>query len=430
MRSSISALFIRINDNVSVLRRGMRWFSGKWFSLPILVLSAFGCAMLVSVLCGYHLFGLNINKYVIQFYLCDYSVGFCTRLFVGAVITHFTDTVSTELMDRIINISVALTLIIQALFAGISLRLAMKKGSLLCCFLSVSFVCIPLCVTENMVMPGLLDAYILLLFYVWCVLYRTPIVSFVAPPICFICMAIHYGFCFSFLPPILVLLLYKTVFGEKKRMRVASGVSLGVSATVSAASCYWFLFLAKDHLHMTSDEFYEHMLRRLDMNPVMRRANLTALHGVPIYKDYFDFYIFGEYKGDNYYEQSGDYVSFMKDFANAFSDKEKLNECLLQFLPFFLIFLAIWISCIVKSKGMKRFVFFCCAAQSVALLFALFVSTDYWRWISAALISQFMVFLTVFNDKNQVLFEVLHIFADDGPGTEDTVKLPFPLLHS
>lgn len=125
---------------------------------------------------GYKLFGLTISKWCYQFYLCDYSVGFCSRLLIGAVITHFTDAVSESLMNLIINISVYSTLAIECCASGVIMWTAMKRGSLLGVLFPLLFICNPLTVEFNMGMLGLLDVYLLLLFLIWLCFYRTPFI--------------------------------------------------------------------------------------------------------------------------------------------------------------------------------------------------------------------------------------------------------------
>ena len=67
-----------------------------------------------------------------------------------------------------------------------------------------------------------------------------------------------------------------------------------------------------------------------------------------------------------------------------------------------------WI-CAVKEKGLKRFVFFCFAAQMLVLVPEVMVSTDAWRFITAAFISQFAVFFAVYYDEKSRLNRLLRL---------------------
>lgn len=399
------------------VRSGMGRFAARWFSLPLLVLFSFGCFAAVTYLAGYRLGGLNVSNWVYQFYLCDYSVGFCSRLLVGAVITMFTDVVSTDLMDAIINTSVILSLILQAMAAGVILRIAMKRGSLLCCGLVLVFLLSPMAVTGNMRMPGQLDVYLLVLFLLWLACYRTPAVYVVSPLVCAVSMAIHYEFFLMFLPPMLVLLLYRSVTWEKKRARVLSAVSFAFCLAVSASLLVWFVFFANRHLHLTESEFYYGMLRRFRTDPVTRSSNIYRM-GTPIYKEYFDAHLFGHADftenlfGEEAYSFAYDsvwgYIRSMLIIAKSLGQSDWSKE-LVPFLPVALLFCVIWVLCMVKAKGKpgERFVYFCCAVQMLVLIPDMIASSDLWRFISAAFISQFSVFFVIYYDQGSVLNRLL-----------------------
>ncbi len=406
-----------MHSTFGAVRRGMCRFASHWFSLPLLILFSFGCFALVTYTQGYRLGGLNVSLWVYQFYLCDYSVGFCSRLLVGAVVTFFTDVVSTDLMNVIINTSVIFSLVLQAAAAGVILRVAMKRESLLCCGLVLLFLLSPMAVTENMQMPGQLDVYLLVVFLLWLACYRTPAVYVISPLVCAICMAIHYEFVLMFLPPMLVLLLYRAVSWEQKRARVLSAVSFSVCLVVTAVLLVWFVFFATQHLHLTESEFYYGMLRRFRTDPVTRSSNIYRM-GTPIYKEYFDAHLFGHADftenlfGEEAYSFTYDsvwgYIRSMLIIAKSLGQSDWSKE-LVPFVPVALIFCVIWVLCMVKAKGKRgeRFVYFCCAAQMFVIIPDMIASSDLWRFISAAFIAQFSVFFAIYYDQNSVLNRLL-----------------------
>lgn len=66
-------------------------FAEKPLSIPIFIIAAFFSYAGIAYLFGYTIGRLEANIFTFQFYLCDYSVGVCSLLFVGAVIALFTD---------------------------------------------------------------------------------------------------------------------------------------------------------------------------------------------------------------------------------------------------------------------------------------------------------------------------------------------------
>ena len=417
LRERMEKLHQKIYPAYAAVRRGMGSFAAHWLSFPVLFLFAFGSVFLISFLEGYRLFGLNVSIWVYQFYLCDYKVGFCSRLLIGAVITHFTDIVSTDLMNTIINTAVVLSLFLQSLIVAVILRIAMKRGSMLGCFITLLFLCNPLAVTENMRMPGQIDVYLLVLFLLWSFSYRTPLVYIVSPLICFVCMAIHYEFVLTFLPPMLILLLYRAVAWPNKRARFISAFTFVLCAIISAVLLIWFVFFSTSHLRLTEDEFYYNMLRRFQTDPVTRSANIYKM-GTPIYKEFFDTHLFGHIDfspqlfGDHAmsfsYNNPFEYLKLVLTAPTLGSPAEWMKEFILL-IPGTFVLTAIWVICVIREKKGKRFVYICCAAQFMVLFPEIIISTDGWRFISATFIAQFAVFFAVYCDKDSDVNQLLRV---------------------
>lgn len=381
-------------------------FAEKKISLPLLFLISMGSYLLITLAAGYEPFGLIVHLPTMQFYVCDFSVGLCSRLLVGAVIGLFKEKVSVQLMSLIINTATIGCLILQSVFAAAVLRKAMRGKCLSAFLLGLAFILNPLVTVEYMSAPGLLDVYLLALFLIWLCVYKTPLVGIVTPIFCLIGMAIHYEFLFAYLPPMLTILLYRAFCSEKKSTRICNGITFTVSSGVSATSFFYFVLFAKDHLKMTSDEFYAHMLGRFDIT-VAQREGYTAVMGAPLFRDYFDYYIFGEYKGQDYFENIGDFFAFLKNWTKNGFNAGMLRKDMALFLPIFLFCVFLWCLCIRQEKGAKKIPYICFIGQALVLVPELIISTDIWRWVAAALISQFAVFFAVYLEKNAVLHSVL-----------------------
>ncbi len=382
--------------------RALTGFAAKAYAAPLFILAVMAAYAGIARLCGFSLFRLVATPPTYQFYVCDYSVGYCSRLFVGAVISLFTDKVSIDLMNRIINVSVVLSLVGQAVIAGLLLRTGLKNRSLPAAAIGLLMMTNPLAVVENMSAPGLLDVYLLLLFLVWLAFLKTPLAAVVTPVFCLVGMAIHYEFLFSFLPPMLCLLLYDAFNAKKKRVRIGRWLAFTGGSTVSAASFFYFVFLAKDHLRLTSEAFYRHMLSRFSLS-ASERDFLTFVMGGPLYRDYFDYYIFGEYKGYDYFNNINDFFVFLKNWTSGRFNAGMLRKDLILFLPVLLVTAVIWIRCAKREKGIRRLPYVCFIGQSLVLIPELIISTDIWRWVSAALLAQFFVFAVVYLDKDAPL---------------------------
>lgn len=379
-------------------------FADSPWSVPVFILVAAACYTGITYYAGFKLFGLTTYPPTYQFYVCDYSVGLCSRLFVGAVIGVFTDRVTIGLMSAIVNCAVCFSLAVQAVIAGLLLRTGLKNRSVPAALMGLLMMTNPLAVVANMSSPGLLDVYLLVLFLLWLALLKTPLIAFVTPVFCLVGMAIHYEFLFSFLPPMLTLLLYYAFFAEKKRVRIGRWIAFAGGGSASVASFYYFVFLSKNYLRLTSEEFYQHMLARFSLT-VSQRDALTGLMGAPLYRPYFDFYIFGQYQNYDYFKNIGDFFEFLKNWTIKGFDAGMLRKDLVLFLPVLLIAAVIWIRCAKGEKGIRRLPYVCFIGQALVLVPELIISTDIWRWVSAALLAQFFVFAVVYLDKDAPLHQ-------------------------
>ena len=380
-------------------------FSQKKWSVPLFILFTLVVYVVVARFFGYKVYSLQVHPLFYQFFLADYSVGFCSRLFVGAVITLFTDRISTDLMNQIVTVSVIVSLLFQACIAGFLLRTALKKSSWPAVVMAFAFVFNPLVIADKMTAPGMVDIFQLLVFFLWLAFLKTPAVVLVTPVLCLVGMSIHYCFLFNYLPPMLVLLFYYSFFGRKKSTRVLNGIGFWSGSAVSASSFLYFVFFAQNHLKMTSEQFYQHMLSKFDQ-PYAERELYTAIMGAPIYREYYDYYIFGEFQGDNYMNDFSDFFSFLRNWTVDHFHASDLMKDMALFLPVWIFAAIIWSRCATREKGIRKLPYICFVGQAIVLIPELFISTDSWRWVSAALISQLVVFSVLYFDKDSPLHSV------------------------
>ena len=381
-------------------------FSEKKISVPVCILVVLVIYIGIAYLTGFHVFGLTVLPPTMQFYVCDYSVGFCSRLFVGAVIALFSDKVTIAQMNAIINTAIFISLIGQAVIVGIFLRIALKNKSVPATMMGLLMLTNPLGIVENICAPGLLDVYLLILFFLWLLLFKTPAVIVVTPIFCFTGLAIHYEFLFTFLPPILTLLLYYAFLAEKKRVRIESWLAFVIGSVVSLVFFFYFVFYAKNNLKMTSDEFYLYMLSRLSITKNEKEA-LTLWMGAPLFRTYFDYYIFGQNEGYDFFHNFSEFFSTLNHLAFSQFNVSMFLRDLVLFSPTYILASVIWGKCAAREKGVRKIPYILFIGQALVLIPELFLSTDIWRWFSATLLTQFFVFAVVYTDKYALVHRII-----------------------
>lgn len=401
-----NSIFLSIGRFLKKITDTLVCFAEKKYSIPCFIAFAFLSYIAIAYHCGFSPFHLSAHMSTLHYYLCDYKVGFCSKLLIGAILSLFEDKVPVSQMSVIANTAIVLALLLQAVIAGCLLRSALKNRSLAAVTMGLLFVFNPLVVIENMATPGLLDIYLLLLFLVWLAFVRTPVSLIVTPLFCFLGMTIHYVFALVFLPPMLTLTFYYAVFSEKWSARIRNAFTLTLSSAVSAASFSYFVFFAKNHLRMTSDEFYQYMLSRLVISRWEESINILKM-GTPIFKPYFDFYIFGEYDGNYYYQSANNFLSFLKNWAIDNLHAGVLIVDLVLLTGICLVSLLIWSACAVREKGIKRLPYVLFVLQMVVIVPEILLSTDIWRWVATTLISQAAVFSVIYFDKNAAVHPVI-----------------------
>ena len=381
-------------------------FAEKPWSIPIFIIAAFVSYAGIAWLYGYTIGRLEANVFTLQFYLCDFSVGICSRLFVGAVIALFTDYVPLSLINRIVNCSVILTMVGQAVLAGLLLRTGLKNRSVPAALLGLLFMTNPLMMLDKLYLTGWLDIYLVLLLLLWLAFLKTPLLPLITPVCCVVGMTIYYQFLFSHLPPMLVLLFFYALCSEDKRKRAINASALVTGSVASGASFVYFIFFANKHLKMTSDEFYLHMAVRFGVISPNQTVDLSKVQ-IPIHRVYLDYYLFGIDHGEDYSENFGTIFNHLIQLAREHTDVSMLWKNILMFTPVFLLVAAIWIWCASREKGVRKLPYLCFVAQALVLFPGLMISTDGWRWLSAAMIAQFVVFSVLYLDQKTALHQLI-----------------------
>lgn len=379
-------------------------FGEKKYSFPVLFILIFVFYYLFCLHKGCNIITLDVHCITLHFYLADYSVGFCSRLLIGAVIGLFTDRVSPELISVLIRIAVCLTLLIQAAISGYVLKKALREKNLFAVLIVLMFVFNPLCIDEYLIAPGMIDTWQLLLFMLWLCTCRSPLVYLTAPLTAFAGMALHYSYVFNYFPPMMVILFGEAVLSQKKSARIRNGVSFASASVAGAGSFLWFVFGANRHLKMTSDEFYNHMMAKFDCRPSLAAYYKSIQNGnYVIWREYFDYYIFGDMGKHEGSEVVGGWLPLLKAYKEQHFNSSMLIEDLKLFVPVFLILGIFWVLKMKKESGfLRRLPYVLCIAQALVLIPEILMSLDFYRWFSAAIISQAAVYFMYFSAGSEL----------------------------
>ena len=413
LKAGLKWIFRKMKTAYDAVVTTLSRFAAQKISLPVFILIAFFCLWLTAYVGGYNLFHLTAKMQFTfyQFYLCDFFAGFCSRVIVGAVTELFLDTVSIAQMTAIAKGAVIVSLILYALIIGAVLRKGFRERAFVPVLMAAVMLFEPIIVQINFPFLGTLDVYILILFL--CILwsYGTPVFYMVAPVCSALGLLVHYHYLLTFFPAVIALYIYEICMEQKKGRRIVSAVSFGVTAVSTGFLFLYLVLYAKNHLKCTADEFYEHMMSRFDVSPAVRGSLEKLMNGDAILREYFDFYIFGYYKGSYYYDSGGSFLEFLRQERQARTAVSLYGKYFAYTLPVFAAFLVLWVVCVFRQKGSRRLPYIVFAGVMLSLFPTLFLSTDVPRWVSAALTCQFAVLFAAYRRGDMTIQTLL-----GGPG--------------
>ena len=385
-------------------------FAAKKYSIPLFFAFAFFCLFVSAKIGGFNVLDItgDKNEAGMFLYLLDYRVGFTTRLLVGAVLGLFTDKITPTMIYRTAGLSVLVSFILHALLGGLVLRKSVAKKAYPIALLTLVFLLHSLTSLQNIRIKGCLDTYIYILFLLWLFFFDRYASVVTVPALCAVCMLIHYSYIFTFMPPVLALMVYGLVFAEKRVKRVLCGVSFAVGGAAVLGLFFYFVFFANDHLKMTREELYAYMESKYELT-VMEEIHMRRIFGGNLFfRDYLDVYLFNRDLFTEEFGNANNALGYIRTGVRNYVGLSVYLKYISLFLPLYAVFAALWGACMKKARGLKKLPFIVFIGMPVTLLPAFYMSTDVWRWTSASIISQLCVLFALYRIEDAALMEVVH----------------------
>jgi hypothetical protein len=389
-----------LHKNITAfLRRG-------WSALPLTAV------FLLLIWITYLLFG---HRYLstdfpltfpmgLLFYLTDFSAGFISRALVGQIVSLFAPTLSVMQILAIARGAVFAVWIAEAALAAAAFRKAWLKGSPLICLLCVFFVFSPIASDAFPLFLGFLDPFNVLLAVLYLYISDTRAAPLLTPLICVPGVILHYQFILSLLPMILSVELYYVC--RFKKGRAARLVSFFASLAASAAVGVYLVFFSKYHLTVDADEFYQHMCDRF-----------SDYRSWGLFKDYFTFYIYGDYEGVNY-SNPVDFVRFLLNHSLTRMEPRRLLCYAAATVPFWCVLEYFWICAFRRSEKEKKLPWLVFMLQPLVFAAGVIASTDTARWAGNAWFANFALLTVALRHDGDLLY----------PAAERLQKKPLLIL--
>ena len=364
----------------------------RWSMLPLTAL------FLLLIYITYLLFG---HRYLssdfpltfpmgLLFYLVDFSAGFISRALVGHILSLFTDTLSVMQILAIARWAVFAVWVAESALAAAAFRKAWLKGSPLICLLCVFFVLSPITADAFPLFLGFLDPFNVLLAVFYLYISDTRAAPLLTPLICVTGVVLHYQFILSLLPMIMSVELYYVC--RFKKGRAARLVSFFVSLAACAGVGVYLVFFSKYNLTMDADAFYEHMCSRF-----------SDYSRWGLFKDYFTFYLYGDYEGVNY-SNPADFVRFLLNHSLTRMEPGRLLCYAAATVPFWAVLEALWISAFRRSEKAQKLPWLIFMLQPLVFVVGVIASTDTARWAGNAWFANFALLCVALRHDGELLY--------------------------
>jgi len=190
-------------------------------------------------------------------------------------------------------------------------------------------------------------------------------------------IAIHQVYVFLFFSVILCMLFYEVIDNKWKKSYIAWSMVVVLTA---CATFIFFQFYASSNI--TMEEL---------------RAIIETKSNIPFKESVFQFEYFYEMKDHMQILMIPNYGQLLRDGCLT----------LMLLVPVILVYIYIWQHSVRKASGAYR-VQLLLIALLIATCIPSFVMTyDWWRWISAVSISQFLIILILLHIKNEFIMDAV-----------------------
>lgn len=197
------------------------------------------------------------------FHIVDFSMGFCSRILPGAIYRLLTGGIYTQTAVTVYEtILISVFFIFLAVFFEKLIISSPVEDRPVMAFLLFLFAAGPFSFSLFIRQLGMLDVYwvyfsSVILFFIS----KKKLVWFAAP-LFFALIMVHYGAILTYIPAILLLMLYLSYHSEDKKTGKRYFFVFLTSLAISVASCFYFVFFERSNLTYSMDEFMKILYSR------------------------------------------------------------------------------------------------------------------------------------------------------------------------
>lgn len=349
---------------------------------------------------GFELWTIDSGTYT--YYLVDFSMGFCSKFLPGAIYNFFFDDTSTTAVSIFAIFLFLLCAALISIMLEKILKNADEKNKNLLLFLFVFLLTGPSLLPMCIYRIGSHDVFWILFFLLSILFLSNKRLYILIVPMCMLSVTVNYGSLVSFIPAILLMMIYKiTLIQEKKEKKWLWFTTILSLLSAVLLSAYFMIF-EHSNLTYTFEEFTAILNERGYVGePYYFGSNLYDIE----YYEEINYEHLESIQSPFIYAIAHVYYRVVWNFA--YISMETIIAPLLLSLPVIILIFSFLKTRIKdkEEKKLKRFVVFCMLAMFFFILLGgVFLSTDIVRFWGHAYTLLFAFFLyIVYNEKNDNL---------------------------
>lgn len=318
----------------------------------------------------------TMERWCITPYTLTYEFGFSSRLFIGSILNFIIPHLTVNKLYIFIFSVIIILCILVTLALGRVIKSTSEDYRYAAIILIILFLANPSSISFLFYWGnyGRFDTFLIILTVLSAFLIRHRVLRFCIPVGCFIGIAIHQVYVFTYLIIVFVLLIYEMV---KEKGSIGTRINAFVSIAVSGLSFIYFQFLAP-HINIDSSDKVMQILQA--------RSNIPVLQDM-IQAEYFS--------------------TITEQFNTYFVPYWKMrlingSITIILMLPVIIFFISFWRRVKAKEKNRAgRFVLKLIAASPLCTVPAFLLTIDWGRWFAAIFIVQFFYLFYLLYDGYQ-----------------------------
>ena len=365
----------------------------KVFSVIIYTAIIFAGMLMYCFINGFAL--NNIGLY--SLFLGDFSIGICSRLLVGSIISIFKETITREWLTSFLRVVTVAVFLVTAHYAGSTLSASEKTNRKSLTLFTLLFVICPFSITVFAGdIFGFIDIFCMVILLMTAYFSESKIFINAVPLLTIAGVFIHDCYITGYMAPCLGILAY-IVIRRQGRFLWRSPVFISSAVAGFAASFYTLLF-SRYTITMSAEEMLEYLAKK---------GNTTIQDVSGYLEDMLMLVDVRNLAPAGTERTPVNSIIYMIRFAVECLGRKELLF-LLSIIPLMMLIFTIWIKAMKMADGFtQKLPYILFMLTPVPQLISLILSVDYTRFLSTILISQTFYILLCIRQKDSAVSHIL-----------------------